>query len=74
MCDCIKQIEEELIKKGYSDADVQGTAFIMGNSKMVFRTVQDCTYKDGVTKSGKDRIKHVPIKHDYCPFCGKKYE
>ena len=74
MCNCISKIEDELRNSGYTDADIKGTAFICIDDIIKLRTVQDCTYKDGVTKSGKDRIKHIPIKHEYCPFCGNKYD
>lgn len=73
MCNCISGIEKELKEKSYQDATIGGTAFIVEGDKLVLRTVQDCKFKDGVTKSGKDRIKNTPIKHDYCPFCGEKY-
>lgn len=68
------EIEDEMKKQGFEDANILGTAFIFEGGQMKFRTVQDCTYKDGVTKSGKDRIKHLPVKHSYCPFCGEKYD
>lgn len=74
MCDCVMQIEKEMKELGYEEADILGTAFICIDGKMKFRTTQDCTYKDGVTRSGRDRIKHLPIKHEYCPFCGEKYD
>ena len=74
MCNCITKIENELKQKGYKDADIKGIIFSTIGDVVKMRTVQDCTYTEGFTKSRKDRLKHIPIKHEYCPFCGKKYE
>lgn len=74
MCNCITEIENDMQTQGFTDADILGTIFIFEDELVKFRTTQDCIYKDGVTKSGKDRIKHLPVKHVYCPFCGEKYD
>ena len=73
-CTCVKEIEDGLKEKGYKDADLVDTGFFIGDKGMTWATVSNIEYVDGQTKSGKDRIKQLPIRHEYCPFCGKKYE
>ena len=74
MCKCVKEIEDGLSEKGYKDAAVVDSAFFMGEKKMEWSTVSNIEFVDGQTKSGKDRIKRIPMRHSYCPFCGEKYE
>lgn len=73
-CNCMEQIETAMKEQGFEDANIVDTGFITSEEKMVLVTVSTATYKDGQTKSGKDRIKKMPVKHSYCPFCGTKYE
>lgn len=74
MCKCVKEIQEGLKERGDKDADLINIGFFMGEEKMTWSTTSTVTYIEGQTKSGKDKIKKVPIRHSYCPFCGEKYE
>lgn len=73
-CDCMNQIETAMKEQGFEDANIVDTGFISSGNKMICVTTSTAAYKDGKTASGKDRIKKMPVKHSYCPFCGTKYE
>lgn len=72
-CNCVKEIEEGLKENGYKDAELVDTGFFIEENTLKWSTVSTIGYVDGQTKSGKDRIKKLPIRHEYCPFCGTKY-
>jgi hypothetical protein len=64
MCDCIKQIEERLseqVREPRVDRDI-----ISG------KTMSIVYYTE--TIKGKEKRRQEYITHNYCPWCGEKYD
>lgn len=72
MCECLKEVESQLVECGYKDASLV-TAFVQVGNALKVRTYTDCSYSEE-TRTGKIKTKKIPVTHTYCPFCGKQYE
>lgn len=74
ICTCVKEIEDGLKEEGDKDVDLVNTGYFFEGENMKWTTTSTVEYIDAEAKSGKDRVKEIPITHTYCPFCGVKYE
>lgn len=72
MCSCLRETEDELEKIGYTGAQLS-SAFVQIGGAIKVRTYTNANY-EVETKTGKKKIKKIPVTHTYCPFCGEKYE
>lgn len=86
MCNCIKEIEAKTLdavkeqKEGeYSEGKLLNVCFILVKNKFTNRrTYNEYQFlfapkkKDGTI--GKEKKQTVNITHQYCPFCGEKYD
>lgn len=88
MCKCIQAIEKKVKKmkeKDYGSSGVVGTVKILNRALALtglkpgsWFTYNDIEYeftpqkKDGTM--GKIRNRTVAMHHNFCPWCGKKYE
>ena len=88
MCNCIKEVEEELKSKvsemdsnlkieNVTDVSLENTAFMIGDaicSTQLFSPARiEYEYKN---KKGeiKNKKKKVNISYQFCPFCGEPYK
>lgn len=72
-CNCLDEVRKDLMSQ---DENISYILFDMSNIKNMSRP--ELGYKTGqrleVGYKNKKKVDKTFISHDYCPFCGKKYE
>lgn len=78
-CKCLESIEKKLMddqsfkqkfKKPVEKVNLEPTSFLLGDLNVRYQT--NSIIK--VTLTGQKKKPEINMKHNFCPFCGKKYE